>query len=152
MNGLRSGQLARSDGSRRRETRTVQDAVLTGPGALGSGDQVALRTTDHPRARTFGRSTATAFNSPTGLAVDPTWSIQYAVADAYGSTPRTTTSLTTSFRSTNPCGVTHGMARSAARLSRSSWGGARVGRAACLRCVVYGVCVVIRRCSSMRSE
>ena len=58
-------------------------AVLTGPGALSSGDQVALRTTYHPRAHTFGRSTATAFNSPTGLAVDPTWEHPVPVADAY---------------------------------------------------------------------
>jgi C-terminal processing protease CtpA/Prc len=58
-------------------------AVLTGPGAGSSGDQVALRMTFHPRARTFGKSTATAFNAPCPLDVDPDWRMQYACADAY---------------------------------------------------------------------
>ena len=39
-------------------------AVLTGPGAVSSGDQVALRLSYHPSARTFGKSTAAAFNAP----------------------------------------------------------------------------------------
>jgi hypothetical protein len=42
-------------------------AVLVGPGALSSGDQVAHLFKFHPRARFFGKSTATAFNSPTTL-------------------------------------------------------------------------------------
>jgi Peptidase family S41/Tricorn protease C1 domain len=59
-------------------------AVLTGPGAGSSGDQVALRMTYHPRARTFGKTTNTAFNAPCSLDVgDPAWSIRYACADAY---------------------------------------------------------------------
>jgi C-terminal processing protease CtpA/Prc len=58
-------------------------AVLTGPGALSSGDQVALRMTFHPRVRTFGKSTATAFNAPTGLSLSPLWSVRLAVADAF---------------------------------------------------------------------
>jgi C-terminal processing protease CtpA/Prc len=59
-------------------------AVLTGPGAVSAGDQVALRMTFHPRARTFGKSTNTSFNAPCRLDVgDPDWSMQYACADAY---------------------------------------------------------------------
>jgi Peptidase family S41/Tricorn protease C1 domain len=58
-------------------------AVLTGPAALSSGDQVALRMTFHPRARTFGESTSTAFNAPCTLNADPGWSTRYACADAY---------------------------------------------------------------------
>jgi C-terminal processing protease CtpA/Prc len=59
-------------------------AVLNGPGAVSSGDQVALRMTFHPRARIFGKTTNTAFNAPCGLNVgDAAWSIRYACADAY---------------------------------------------------------------------
>jgi C-terminal processing protease CtpA/Prc len=59
-------------------------AVLAGPGAGSSGDQVALRMTFHPRAQTFGKTTNTAFNAPCPLDVgDPDWSIRYACADAY---------------------------------------------------------------------
>jgi hypothetical protein len=59
-------------------------AVLTGPGAVSAGDQVALRMTFHPRARTFGKTTNTSFNAPRRLDVgDPDWSMQYAWADAY---------------------------------------------------------------------
>ena len=58
-------------------------AVLTGPGAVSSGDQVALRMTFHPKARTFGKTTATAFNAPTSLELAPEWLAAYAVADAY---------------------------------------------------------------------
>jgi len=58
-------------------------AVLTGPAAISSGDQVALRMTYHPRARIFGKSTNTAFNFPSPLDIDPGWRITYACADAY---------------------------------------------------------------------
>jgi hypothetical protein len=58
-------------------------AVLTGPGALSSGDQVALRMTFHPRVRTFGKSTATAFNAPAAVGLDPEWADAVAVADAF---------------------------------------------------------------------
>jgi len=61
-------------------------AVLTGPGAVSSGDQVALRMTFHPMVRTFGKSTATAFNGPDSIALDTLssdWTARYAVADAY---------------------------------------------------------------------
>jgi hypothetical protein len=59
-------------------------AVLTGPGAISSGDQVALRMKFHPNARVFGKSTATAFNAPTAITfANPDWASRYAVADAY---------------------------------------------------------------------
>ena len=61
-------------------------AVLTGPGAVSAGDQVALRMTYHPRVRLFGKTTNTAFNSPEGCPLnlnEPGWSIQYSCADAY---------------------------------------------------------------------
>ncbi len=61
-------------------------AVLMGPGALSSGDQVALRMTFHPEVRTFGKSTATAFNSPLGEtfgAMTNELMVLYAASDAY---------------------------------------------------------------------
>jgi peptidase S41-like protein len=59
-------------------------AVLVGPGALSSGDQVAHLFSFHPRARFFGKSTATAFNGPAsiGLGIGG-WISRFAVADAY---------------------------------------------------------------------
>jgi hypothetical protein len=58
-------------------------AVLTGPGAVSSGDQVALRMTYDPHVRTFGKSTATAFNSPVFLDLDPDWYAAVAFSDAF---------------------------------------------------------------------
>ena len=59
-------------------------AVLVGPGAVSSGDQVALRMTFHPRARTFGKSTATAFNAPGSVSfTNSNWGARFARADAY---------------------------------------------------------------------
>jgi len=58
-------------------------AVLTGPGAVSSGDQVALRMTFHPRAKTFGKSTAGAFNAPSQLSLGSRYSALFATADAY---------------------------------------------------------------------
>ena len=57
-------------------------AVLTGPGALSSGDQVAFRMKFHPTARIFGKSTATAFNAPTFVNPHPEWYMFYAYAEA----------------------------------------------------------------------
>ena len=51
-------------------------ALLTGPGAVSSGDHVALRLKLHHKARVFGKSTATAFNSPTD--------IDFGIAGWYG--------------------------------------------------------------------
>ena len=58
-------------------------AVLVGPGAVSSGDQVANLFRFHPRARFFGRSTSTAFNAPVfGSGPSPlTWAVAHA--DAY---------------------------------------------------------------------
>jgi hypothetical protein len=59
-------------------------AVLVGPGAVSSGDQVAHLFSFHPRARFFGKSTSTAFNSPTSMSLPIAgWSARYAQADAY---------------------------------------------------------------------
>lgn len=59
-------------------------AVLTGPGAISSGDQVALRMKFHPRSRFFGKSTATAFNGPAVLDLGTgAWICRYARSDAY---------------------------------------------------------------------
>ena len=59
-------------------------AVLTGPGALSSGDLVALRMKFHSRARLFGKSTSTAFNSPRTVALsDPDRYFSYAKLDVY---------------------------------------------------------------------
>ncbi len=59
-------------------------AVLVGPGAISSGDQVANLFRYHPRTRTFGKTTSTAFNSPTFPTFPlPNWYVAYAVADAY---------------------------------------------------------------------
>jgi hypothetical protein len=48
-------------------------AVLVGPAAVSSGDQVAYRMTFHPRVKTFGLSTNAAFNASTGLSVFSGW-------------------------------------------------------------------------------
>lgn len=59
-------------------------AVLTGPGALSSGDQVALRMKFHPRTKIFGKSTSTAFNSPILVDIgNPEWYFRYARLDPY---------------------------------------------------------------------
>jgi hypothetical protein len=59
-------------------------AVLVGPGAVSSGDQVALRMKFHPMARFFGKSTTAAFNGPTELNLyNPDWYSRYASADAF---------------------------------------------------------------------
>jgi hypothetical protein len=57
-------------------------AVLVGPGAVSSGDQVALRMTFHPRVKTFGKSTSAAFNSPTDLNLPTGWYARCAVGEA----------------------------------------------------------------------
>ncbi|MBI3586401.1 MAG: T9SS type A sorting domain-containing protein [Ignavibacteriales bacterium] len=59
-------------------------AVLTGPGAVSSGDQVALRMKFHPHVKIFGKSTATAFNAPITISLgNPDWFFRYARSDAY---------------------------------------------------------------------
>jgi hypothetical protein len=58
-------------------------AVLTGPGAVGAGDQVALRLRFHPNARFFGMSTNTAFNTPSPVKLRKQWDAHFALADAF---------------------------------------------------------------------
>jgi hypothetical protein len=58
-------------------------AVLTGPGAGSSGDQVAYRMKFHPRVKIFGKPTNGAFNSPTTLTLHPDWGCTFPAADAY---------------------------------------------------------------------
>ena len=58
-------------------------AVLTGPGAVSSGDQVAFRMTYHPRVRVFGKGTAAAFNAPSRPTYHANWYVAIATADAY---------------------------------------------------------------------
>jgi len=58
-------------------------AVLTGPGAVGARDQVALRLKFHPNARFFGMSTNTAFNSPASSELGEQWDARFALAEAF---------------------------------------------------------------------
>lgn len=58
-------------------------AVLTGPGAVGAGEQVALRLKFHPTARFFGMSTNTAFNKPEPVLLGKQWDAHFARADAF---------------------------------------------------------------------
>jgi hypothetical protein len=58
-------------------------AILTGPGAVSSGDQVALAMTLVPNSRVFGKSTAGAFNSPEWPSLYPGFHFGFAAADAY---------------------------------------------------------------------
>lgn len=57
-------------------------AVLVGPGAVSAGDQVAFRMTFHPRVKTFGKPTNTAFSALTGLSVHSGWYANYAPFEA----------------------------------------------------------------------
>jgi hypothetical protein len=58
-------------------------AVLTGPGAVSSGDQVALALSYHPMAKFFGKPTDGAFNSPTTWAIHDDFYFGFAFYDAY---------------------------------------------------------------------
>jgi hypothetical protein len=58
-------------------------AVLTGPGAVSSGDQVALRMKYHPNAKFFGKSTGGAFSSPTWANLWDGWFFLYSVGESY---------------------------------------------------------------------
>ncbi|HMQ69955.1 MAG TPA: S41 family peptidase [Ignavibacteria bacterium] len=58
-------------------------ALLTGPGAASSGDQVALRMRYHPRVKVFGKSTGAAFNSPVTLNLNADWLSSYSPKDAF---------------------------------------------------------------------
>ena len=64
-------------------------AVLVGPGALSTGDLSSYWLTYHPRVRTFGKSTASAFNVPTQPSLNneidlgPDWDAGIAFANVY---------------------------------------------------------------------
>ena len=64
-------------------------AVLVGPGAISAGDFAALLLTDHPRARTFGKTTAMGVGLPTqavlgnDLIVHPDWRARVAISNTY---------------------------------------------------------------------
>ncbi|KXK56060.1 MAG: fibronectin type III domain-containing protein [Chlorobi bacterium OLB5] len=58
-------------------------AVLTGPGAVSSGDQVALKLKYHPKARFFGKSTSSAFNAPYVHNLSNNYGLMIAEFDAY---------------------------------------------------------------------
>jgi hypothetical protein len=58
-------------------------AVLIGPGAVSSGDQIALRLAYHPMARLFGKPTSAAFNSPTVVDLHAGFYFRYAPYDPY---------------------------------------------------------------------
>jgi hypothetical protein len=59
-------------------------AVLVGPYAVSSGDQVANLLRYHPRTRTFGKPTAGAFNAPSSTTMPlPGWIAPVATADAF---------------------------------------------------------------------
>lgn len=60
-------------------------AVLTGPGAVSSGDIGPFMLTYHPMVRVFGRPSCGAFNFPFSIEPGPPapWSIRYARYEAY---------------------------------------------------------------------
>ncbi len=60
-------------------------AVLTGPGAASSGDQVALRMTYHPMVRTFGKPTSATFDSPVmmDMTAHPDFGAQFSQSESY---------------------------------------------------------------------
>ncbi len=58
-------------------------AVLVGPGAVSSGDQIALAMSFHPMAKMFGKPTTSAFNSPVALSLHPDFPGRFAPTDAY---------------------------------------------------------------------
>jgi len=58
-------------------------AVLVGPGAVSSGEHVALRMSFHPWAKLFGKPTNAAFNAAALMWSDDEWQATYAWADSY---------------------------------------------------------------------
>jgi len=58
-------------------------AMLIGPGAVSSGDQVALALSLHPMVKVFGKPTAAAFNSPSFYSLHPSFRFNCATADAF---------------------------------------------------------------------
>jgi hypothetical protein len=58
-------------------------AVLIGPGCMSSGDQIALITALHPRAKTFGKPTNGTFNTPVYEDVHGDYFFRVALIDAF---------------------------------------------------------------------
>ncbi|UCD29676.1 MAG: hypothetical protein JSV03_04125 [Planctomycetota bacterium] len=68
------------------DTATCYDkpiAVLTGPAAASSGDQIALAMLYHPLAKAFGKPTSAAFNHPSSTDLHQDFFFWKAVTDAY---------------------------------------------------------------------
>jgi hypothetical protein len=53
-------------------------AVLTGPGALSAGDDIAMFLKFLSTSRFFGKSTSTAFNMPVSIGAPNSWYLRYA--------------------------------------------------------------------------
>ncbi len=64
-------------------------AVLIGPGAVSSGDQIALALSLHPMAKLFGKPTAAAFNAPALAPTHHDFRFLYALSDAFLATDPT---------------------------------------------------------------
>jgi hypothetical protein len=58
-------------------------AVLTGPGCVSAGDQVALAMSLHPMAKFFGKPTMAAFNDPVLLYLAPDYYIRIADDESF---------------------------------------------------------------------
>ncbi|MFI5119351.1 MAG: S41 family peptidase [Thermoanaerobaculia bacterium] len=77
------------DGNRIKASYGGPIAVLVGPGAVSAGDLSAFWATFLPRARSFGKSTSTAFTIPTqpllgtSLDLDPDWETKVGEANAF---------------------------------------------------------------------
>ena len=77
------------DGRRNKVSYDGPIAVLVGPGAISAGDFGTLWAASHPRARTFGKSTAMAVGFPTQaflgteLNLNPGWSARIAETNTY---------------------------------------------------------------------
>ena len=78
-----------SDGVRIKASYDGPIAVLVGPGAVSAGDLGSFWVTYLPNARTFGKSTATAFTIPTqpflgsSLDLNPEWETRVGEANAF---------------------------------------------------------------------
>lgn len=58
-------------------------AVLTGPGCVSAGDQIALILTYHENVRVFGKSTACAFSTAMGSSIEIGFFMMYAKSESY---------------------------------------------------------------------
>jgi len=58
-------------------------AMLTGPGAISSGDMVALALSKHPMVKVFGKPTSAAFNQPVPTNLGADFYFRYTHYDAF---------------------------------------------------------------------